>query len=158
MGTIVIGSILVVCTGNVCRSPLGAALLARSFPDKTVTSAGLKALTGASVDEQIAQIASGREIDLSGHRARQATPALCRSHDLILVMEKKQLERISRLAYDVRGKTFLYGHWLDKADVPDPYKRSVEMSRLIYDLLERSCNEWVKVIKRNEGKDKYNGE
>src|SRR3546814_3067238 len=82
--------ILLVCIGNICRSPLAEALLKQHFPDKTVHSAGLAALVGHPADSTAQDIAHQHGLDLSAHRAQQITQAMCRSADLILVMESEQ--------------------------------------------------------------------
>ncbi len=62
-------------------------------------------------------------LSLEGHLGRQLTPAMARQYDLILVMERIHLEQIGRIAPEVRGKTMLFGHWLNQKDIPDPYKK-----------------------------------
>src|SRR5690606_32586263 len=96
LGTIMtMNRILLVCIGNICRSPVAEALLQQAFPDKTVSSAGLAALVGHPADDTAQDIATRYGLDLSGHRARQITQAMCREADLILVMESSQQRELS---------------------------------------------------------------
>ncbi|MCP6623625.1 protein tyrosine phosphatase, partial [Klebsiella pneumoniae] len=71
-------------------------------------------------------ISTKHGISLDGHLGRQLTPSLARKYDLILVMEKGHIEQISKIAPEARGKTMLFGHWLDQREIPDPYRKSEE--------------------------------
>lgn len=138
--------ILVVCTGNICRSPVGEYLL-RS----TLTAAGRKlevrsAGVGALVDEPahdtaIAMMAP-RGLDLTPHRAQQANPALCRWAQLVLVMEPHHREALTDIDPTVRGKTFLLGHW-SKQEIPDPYKRDQRAWDHAVALIEAGVSAWA---------------
>jgi protein-tyrosine phosphatase len=115
--------ILVLCTGNVCRSPIAAAMLARELPDRTLESAGLAALVGQPADPKALEFVGSLKLDLSAHRARQVTGAMCRSADLILVMEQDHRTELSRRYPLVRGKVFRLGEG-GEFDVADPYRGS----------------------------------
>ena len=98
-------SILVVCVGNICRSPTAERLLMQALPHKTISSAGISAMVGQSADASAEAIALQHGLSLEGHIARQLTRELCQQHDLILVMEQKHIEAVTRIAPEVRGKT-----------------------------------------------------
>jgi len=114
--------ILVLCSGNVCRSPLAAALLARDLSDKTVGSAGLAAPVGAPADPMTIEFAAGHGLDLSAHRARHVTFAMCRAADLILVMEQGHKAELRRRYPQVWGKVFRLGE-AGGFDIADPYRK-----------------------------------
>ncbi|WP_447874073.1 arsenate reductase/protein-tyrosine-phosphatase family protein [Serratia fonticola] len=139
-------SILVVCVGNICRSPIGERLLRTSFPSKTIDSAGVGALVGRTADSQASAVASEHALSLDGHIARQLTPELCKQYDLILVMEKSHIEAVTSIAPEARGKTMLFGHWLNETEIPDPYRKSKEAFEHVYDILERTALEWAKFL------------
>lgn len=80
--------ILVVCVGNICRSPTAERLLKQYHPQITVESAGLGALVGKGADAAAMSVAAGHQLSLEGHCARQVTGRLCRDYDLITAMEK----------------------------------------------------------------------
>ncbi|AXW87415.1 protein tyrosine phosphatase [Lonsdalea britannica] len=141
-------SILVVCVGNICRSPTGERLLKQALPDKTVASAGLGALVGKPADRVATEVAAGHGLSLEGHSARQLTGALCRQFDLILVMEKGHIDAVGRLAPEVRGKTMLFGHWLNQQEIDDPYRRSRETFEMVYTQLEQSAHQWAQALSR----------
>ena len=82
-------SILVVCVGNICRSPVAERMLQKLLPEKKVSSAGVGALVGNPVDGLAAKVADEHGIDTSGHYARQLTPEICRTADLILAMSEE---------------------------------------------------------------------
>lgn len=139
-------SILVVCTGNICRSPIGERYLRQALPNKRIDSAGISALVGHSADDSAIRIAEKHGISLAGHKGRQFTSALGRQYDLILVMEKSQLEQIGRIAPEVRGKTLLFGQWLSQKEIPDPYRRSDEAFASVYKLIEQAGLRWVEKL------------
>ncbi|CAM3170484.1 protein tyrosine phosphatase [Vibrio rarus] len=139
-------NILVVCIGNICRSPIGEELLKQALPDKKITSAGLGALADKPADPKSEHACKVHGYSLSKHKARQITSEMITDSDLILVMEKKHISEITKIDPSARGKTMLYGHWLNK-EIPDPYKQSMEAFEHIYTLVEKSAEAWVKKLK-----------
>lgn len=83
--------VLVVCTGNTCRSPMAEALLARLLEEAGVAaevrSAGTGALVGAPANPNAAAVAADAGLDLSGHVARQLDEAALRWADTVLCMQ-----------------------------------------------------------------------
>ncbi|MDC9819010.1 protein tyrosine phosphatase [Pectobacterium polonicum] len=141
-------SILVVCVGNICRSPTGERLLKQALPAKKIASAGLGALVGKPADGMATEVASDHHLSLEGHEAQQLTSTLCRQYDLILVMEKGHIDGVSRVAPEVRGKTMLFGHWLNQQEIADPYRKSREAFEFVYSQLEQSAQKWVQALNR----------
>ncbi len=145
-----IKSILVVCEGNICRSPVAEALLAKALEgrDVQVCSAGIRALVGHGM-EKTAQEVLLREngIDFTTHKARQADAEMLRKADLILTMEEFHSRSVESIAPEVRGKVFLIGKWLSNQEVPDPYRLSKEMFQNVHILLTRCVNSWLPYIK-----------
>ena len=140
-------SILVVCIGNICRFPIVERLLKQALPHKTISSAGISALAGHAADDTATAVADQNGVSLEGHVARQLTRELCQQHDLILVMEQKHIDAVTRIAPEVRGKTMLYGHWI-KRDIPDPYRQSREAFEFTYDLLADATQAWAQRLKK----------
>lgn len=136
-------SILVICTGNICRSPIGERLLRQSLPDKKIDSAGVGALVNHEADNSAIRIAQKHNLSLEGHKGRQFTASLGREYDLLLVMEHIHLEQLSRIAPEVRGKTMLFGHWLNGKEIPDPYRKSDEAFESVYKLIEQASQQWA---------------
>lgn len=141
-------SILVVCVGNICRSPTGERLLKARLPGKRIDSAGLGALVGKPADATASEIASQNGVSLMGHQGRQLTAEMCREYDLILVMEKGHIEAVCQLVPEARGKIMLFGHWLAKRDINDPYRQSREAFEFVYRLLDDSAQKWAGALSR----------
>ncbi len=139
-------SILVVCTGNICRSPIGERYLQKLLPDKKIASAGVGALKNHNADENAVNIALKHDLSLDGHKGKQFTASLARQFDLILAMEKSHIEQISRIAPEVRGKTMLFGQWIGMRDIPDPYQKSEETFASVYDLIEQASKRWAEKL------------
>lgn len=139
-------SILVVCVGNICRSPTGEALLKQLLKEKKIASAGISALVGKSADRTAKIIANEHGVSLDTHVARQFTAELSKEYDLILVMEKAHIESICRVLPEVRGKVMLFGHWNDRKEIPDPYRQSREAFEHVYTLLEDSAHKWGQAL------------
>ncbi|CAM8065930.1 protein-tyrosine-phosphatase [Klebsiella michiganensis] len=139
-------TILVVCTGNICRSPIGERFLRQALPNKKIDSAGTSALVEHSADDSAVRIAEKHGISLEGHKGQQFTSKLARQYDLILVMEKCHLEQIGRSAPEVRGKTMLFGQWLNQREIPDPYRKSDEAFASVYELIEQAGLLWAEKL------------
>jgi protein-tyrosine phosphatase len=122
-----------VCTGNTCRSPLvAAALLEELGPDRDrveVTSAGTAAVGGQTATPASIEVAKRDGIDLGAHRSQRLTPALARSADLILVMEREHARAVQALGGDLR-RTHLLNEWPEPGEpelpVSDPFGASIE--------------------------------
>lgn len=141
-----ISSVLVVCVGNICRSPVGERLLAHACPELRVESAGIGALAGHGPDETAAQTANIGGVSLSGHIARQFTGDLAAPFDLILVMEKGHADVIRQQAPHLSGKTMLYGQWVGQKDIADPYRKSAEFHALVFEQLQQASAGWAKKL------------
>lgn len=103
--------VLVVCTGNVCRSPLAERLLQHGFDRSApgqfiVTSAGTNGLIGWGVEPKIVEIAARHGVSMSGFRAREVTPQLVSQADLILTMTREQRSIIVQLVPAALRRTF----------------------------------------------------
>ncbi|MEQ6888260.1 low molecular weight phosphotyrosine protein phosphatase [Halomonas sp. CS7] len=139
--------ILVVCTGNICRSPVAAAMLAAALPGRHVESAGLGALVGHGVEPTAGQLAETDGLSTDDHQARQLTEEMLQAADLILVMSEGQRHAVADLAPEALGKTMLIGKWLDGGkgqEIPDPYRKSREVFEHVHELLKEATGEWVK--------------
>jgi protein-tyrosine phosphatase len=142
--------ILVVCVGNICRSPLGEALLKKELPNKHIASAGIASaksgLVGKPADKTSIEIGAEHGLDLTQHASQQLTSELCKQYDLILVMEQGHIEALTSIAPEARGKAMLFGQWIGQTDIPDPYRLSREAFEHAYELIEQSTAEWVKKL------------
>ena len=137
-------SILVVCTGNICRSPIGERLLRQQLPGKQVNSAGILGLEGHPADAAAQAVARRHGVSLEGHIARKVTRNLLQQADLILVMEPEHLRFIATMAPENRGKSLLFGQWLETQDIPDPYRKSREAFEYVFGQLGKASQEWAR--------------
>jgi protein-tyrosine phosphatase len=139
--------ILTLCAGNICRSPVAAALLAREFPDKTVLSAGLGALAGNPADPLTIEVSAAHGLDLSAHRAMQLAGWMCQNAELILVMEQGHKTELEQQFPLVRGKVFRLGD-VGKFDIADPYRQPKAAFEAAYADIARGVADWVPRIKK----------
>lgn len=138
--------ILVVCTGNICRSPFGEALLKQLFPEKQISSAGTSALVGHAADETAIRVAAKIGFDLQGHKGRQLDEAICRENDLILYMEAMHQQQIAQIDPAATGKSMPFAKWTEKKDIADPYRQSEEYFARIFAQMQRAANMWKEKI------------
>ena len=138
--------ILMVCTGNICRSPIAQVLLASRLGGKAaVESAGIRALVGWPADATACALMAERGLDLSAHRARQLTAELVRASDLILVMEDGQRRAVESMDPSARGRVHRLGR-IGGFDVPDPYQQGRAAFERSTTLIERGLSEMEKAF------------
>ena len=101
--------IMFVCTGNICRSPMGELLMSRYLANTTVqvTSAGTRGLPMHQIDPSSARLMDSVGIDSSGFRSRRLTREMAESADLILCFEAAQRKEIVTIAPMAVRYTFM---------------------------------------------------
>lgn len=143
--------ILVVCLGNICRSPVGEGLFKNHF-DKMgrseieVSSAGITAMVNDPASEHSVTVMRERNIDISDHVARQLTHEMMVQNDLILVMELDQKKHLEQAFTFARGKIHLIGRFQDKnkkQEVADPYLQPISAFELMAEQMESCVNDWM---------------
>ena len=139
-----IRSILIVCVGNICRSPAAEKLFQYKLSGRfTVSSAGLGAVIDHAIDPNMQRCLADAGITELTHKARQFTTEMAQRADLIMVMEKTHVDQIAQTASHVHGKTMLLGRWMEDAEVPDPYRRDAAFFTQVYQAIDRYVDEWV---------------
>jgi protein-tyrosine phosphatase len=146
--------VLVVCTGNICRSPTGEGVLRaqaarRGLADRIrVRSAGTHDYhVGECPDSRTLKHARARGYDLSAQRAMQLEAAHFREYDYILAMDRTHLRILRAMAPgDGRARVGLFleasSRWKGQ-DVPDPYYGGPEGFDLVLDMVEEAAGRWL---------------
>ncbi|MCI5103527.1 MAG: low molecular weight phosphotyrosine protein phosphatase [Algiphilus sp.] len=137
--------VCVICTGNICRSPMGEALLRERAGDRLseVYSAGTGALIGHPADPMAMELMQARGVDIGSHRAQQATSGVLQRADLLLVLDGSHLSWIHHQHPQMRGRSFRLLHWRGEADVPDPYRQPRQAFAHALELIEQGVDDWL---------------
>ncbi len=135
--------VLIICTGNICRSPMAVVIARRLLEQRGVAgievgSAGTAAWDGAPASEAAYLVTLEHGLDVSAHHARQLTTDLVAGADLVLGMSAHHVERAEALGGE--GKSHLLGAYAGQppatAEVEDPFGGELEEYRRTYAQLE----------------------
>ncbi len=144
--------ILVLCTGNICRSPYAEAKLKSLLPDLVITSAGVSTdksgLVDKPADPLAIAVAKDCGLDISAHRAKQVTQQMVDDFDLILAMERNQLEVLCEKVPTARSKGFVIGQWIGLSTIEDPYRKDEHAFRQAFSHIDRAAESWVRKLTR----------
>jgi len=141
-----IASVLIVCTGNICRSPIAQEIFIDRFKyldlDVKVSSAGIAALVDHTADVRAQDVGKSIGLNLVHHSARQISAEIVFGADLILVMSLLQKKQVESLFPGVCGRVHRLGHW-SGYDVPDPFNRPNVIYDQVLALIQQGVDEWI---------------
>jgi protein-tyrosine phosphatase len=150
--------IVVVCTGNTCRSPMAELMLKKRLADQLgctideledrgvlVQSAGIAAMSGGRAAEEAVETMKLRGLDLGAHESQPLSDRTVRYADLILTMTRGHREAILAQWPEARDRVFPVS--MDRGDIPDPIGGPPELYRRCADQIDAHLAEWAKRIK-----------
>lgn len=150
-------SILMVCLGNICRSPLAEGILRAKLPEDRfyIDSAGTANYhVGAKPDIRSIEVAKKHNLSISNLKGRQFTVSDFDTFDFIYVMDRSNLENVLKLARNDKdkNKTALILNEIapnENLEVPDPYYGGDDGFEMVYKMLNESCNTIAKILTLN---------
>ena len=148
-------SVVFLCTGNTCRSPLTAAIASRAWGDGVrIASAGLQAVGGQPATEEARLVAAERGLDLRDHRSRPIDAALLAGADWVIGMTRAHAAIFrARYGEHFRGRIGVLGqpgvdlarheHAPPGEEIPDPFGGDVAAYRAVAEQIERLLTSWA---------------
>ncbi|MBL7903528.1 MAG: low molecular weight phosphotyrosine protein phosphatase [Bacteroidales bacterium] len=149
--------ILMVCLGNICRSPLAEGIMRHKLMnnqiDASVESCGFESFhVGDKADRRAAQVAAENGVDLSGHRARTFKVSFFDEFDRIYVMDNKNFSDVAskaRNSEDLKKVDYIMNMVYPGTNmaVPDPYYGGQDGFRKTWNMLDAATEKIVDEIK-----------
>ncbi len=139
-------AILVVCKGNICRSPLAEAYLKHQVKKSglsiEVFSAGLETSFGKPAHPLAQVVGTQGGLILNQHATQPLHKEQVNRADIILVMEWRQRNRIIKLYPQARSKVFLLRQFYDQSvrEVADPYSGTLEDFQTCFSMIKQACD------------------
>lgn len=139
--------LMVVCTGNICRSPMAEAVLRHQVQQRglaaRVDSCGLEAPIGRRAHRYARQVNEERGVPIDENkRSILCSEQVLQEASIIFVMEHHHRYQILHQYPAVGGKTFLLGHWQD-IEIADPIRSPLSAFYEVYEQVELGCSTWL---------------
>jgi protein-tyrosine phosphatase len=132
-------NILLICTGNLCRSPMAEGLMRQRLPAHALFSAGIAAAGGAAADPIAVDLMRQIGIDIGSHRARPLASWMMCEADLVLTMDIRQWRLVRQRYPSAADKVERLGE-ADGIDIPDPYQRGPDAFRQSLQLIRQAVD------------------
>lgn len=147
--------ILVLCHGNVCRSPLAEAYLRHRLKAGTgieVSSAGLETEKGRSAHPLAVHVAEQAGLSLGTHSSTPVNRGQIDEADLILVMDDPQMDQVLQRFPSAKHKTIPLGYFSRglPLDISDPYFGTLEDFKACYKAIQITCDELLSYLFKTE--------
>ena len=132
-------TILVICTANVCRSPMAEALFKQALPEARVLSAGIDAVHGMRADPRVVELLQSEGIHVGEHRSQPLFSWMIEASWPVLVMSERQKRVIEHRHPAARGRVF---RLLKECDIRDPYRKGAEAYRVTHRSISEGVERW----------------
>ncbi|MCD6386204.1 low molecular weight protein arginine phosphatase [Candidatus Sumerlaeota bacterium] len=141
-------SILFICTGNTCRSPMAAGYFKKLLDERgvknwEVKTAGVMTVAGLLPTPETVLLLDEIGVDIRKHRSVPLTPEMIRKTDLILGFTPFHVQSAIRMSEEARGKTFLLKEYVGgdprRARIQDPMGCTLEVYRKVFNEIMKAC-------------------
>ena len=155
--------IVMVCTGNTCRSPMAETLMRELLRKRIgredavrVLSAGVAASMGSSASPQAIEVMGERKLDLTGHASQPLGEEIMNVADLVLTMTRSHRAAILAAWPEMHDRVFTLRH--DGGDISDPIGMPVDAYRQCADQMEVELQNWFDRLEDNFFPDASGGD